>query len=347
MATQAAVTIAGVNAPYTVGVVPRPVPGPKQILVKSIITGANPVEPFMHHTGLLVLEWPAVLGCEASGVVIELGEGVTKLQVGDRVLGCTRVGQNQYSTFQETFLMDEDTSVKFSNLTLEQASTLGVALYTSALGLISGNGITLPAPGTVAEKKDEWVIVIGASGSVGQLGVQLAHLAGYKVLASCSPSKDAIPKKFGAEATLNNRLSIDEQLAVIKEVTGGNFGRVFDASAQGFETATKALSVVSTAGEKTFSTVDDWTEMKIPDGIKEYRIRLGLIGRFEDPTGAEETKNMASWVPTFEGHIAAGTILPLDYELVDGEGLEKVIEAVALLEAGKFSKKLTVVVQQE
>ena len=64
--------------------------------------------------------------------------------------------------------------------------------------------------------------------------------------------------RFGADATLNHRLTQDEQLAEIKKVTGGNFSKVFDASAQGYETAIKALTTISTGSDKSFSTVDDW-----------------------------------------------------------------------------------------
>jgi NADPH:quinone reductase-like Zn-dependent oxidoreductase len=55
----------------------------------------------MQATGTLVLSWPIVLGCDASGVVVETGEGVTKFKVGDKVFGCTRLGHPGYSTFQE------------------------------------------------------------------------------------------------------------------------------------------------------------------------------------------------------------------------------------------------------
>lgn len=50
---------------------------------------------------MLVLSWPIVLGCDASGVVVEVGEDVSKFKVGDKVFGCTRLGHEGYGTFQE------------------------------------------------------------------------------------------------------------------------------------------------------------------------------------------------------------------------------------------------------
>ena len=96
----------------------------------------------MQHTGVIVTAWPAILGCDASGVVLEACEGVTKLKPGDHVFGCTRVGQNSYSTFQETFLMDEDLAIKRpGNVSTEAACTIGVALYVGCRFFSSGNHV--------------------------------------------------------------------------------------------------------------------------------------------------------------------------------------------------------------
>ncbi len=60
-----------------------------------------PSEGFMQGTGLLVTAWPIVLGCDASGTVAEVGEGVTKFKKGGAVFGCTTLGTPGHSTFQE------------------------------------------------------------------------------------------------------------------------------------------------------------------------------------------------------------------------------------------------------
>jgi len=41
----------------------------------------------MQMSGALIHSWPIVIGCEASGAVVEVGEGVTKFKKGDAVLG--------------------------------------------------------------------------------------------------------------------------------------------------------------------------------------------------------------------------------------------------------------------
>jgi NADPH:quinone reductase-like Zn-dependent oxidoreductase len=55
----------------------------------------------MQQSGMMITSWPAVLGCDASGKVVEVGEGVSKFKVGDLVYGCTRLGMAGYMTFQD------------------------------------------------------------------------------------------------------------------------------------------------------------------------------------------------------------------------------------------------------
>jgi NADPH:quinone reductase-like Zn-dependent oxidoreductase len=56
----------------------------------------------MQGTGLLVLGWPWVVGCDAAGVVVKVGETAASVfKEGDEVCGCTRLGSPGYSTGQE------------------------------------------------------------------------------------------------------------------------------------------------------------------------------------------------------------------------------------------------------
>lgn len=147
----------------------------------------------MQQTGILTMGMPAVLGSDFSGVVVATGSQCTRLSKGDVVYASSNVGQNPYSPFQETFLVDEASVFKkSSNISAEQAAATGVGvlvcfaliwpdsptelmptfLQTAAFGVIVGANETLPEAGTNAPKRDEWLVVLGGSGTVGHFGIQ-------------------------------------------------------------------------------------------------------------------------------------------------------------------------------
>jgi NADPH:quinone reductase-like Zn-dependent oxidoreductase len=77
----------------------------------------------------MVNEWPAILGSDGAGVVIEVGPDVTRLKVGDYVYSCAPVGQNRFTPFQDAYLAREDLLFKRgTNISLEDSCTIGTCL---------------------------------------------------------------------------------------------------------------------------------------------------------------------------------------------------------------------------
>ncbi|KAF4445332.1 hypothetical protein F53441_10881 [Fusarium austroafricanum] len=344
MATQSGIIIEGANQPYQiVDNIPRPTPGARQVLIKCLAVGINPIEALQQHSGLLVSEWPAILGSDGAGVVIDVGPDVTRLKVGDYVYGCSPVGQNRLTPFQETFLAQEDVFFKKgTNISVEESCTIGAQLLTSSLCLLAGAELDLPKDGTKAPEKDEWIVVLGGSGNVGQYAVQLGKVCGYKVLASCSPSKQSIPIQNGASATFNGRGTVDEQVAEIQKITGGNFSKMMDATTHGYEVMVKALDTASKMEKKYLTSVDDWSNFSTPASINEYRASLGHLCSPDKRDGAQITANVVKWIPWLEAHLAAGTLKPLEHQVADGMGWDKVIQGIQDMEAGKAEKKIVI-----
>ncbi len=81
------------------------------------------------------------------------------------------IGKRFSDADNEKFLMDENLAFKRpEEITVEEAATIGVGLLTACLGLVSGTKINLEPDS--AAVPNEWIIVLGAAGSVGQYAVQ-------------------------------------------------------------------------------------------------------------------------------------------------------------------------------
>jgi NADPH:quinone reductase-like Zn-dependent oxidoreductase len=151
--------------------VPRPVPGPGQVLVQVKAAAINPGEGKIR-AGLLDALWPATFpsgqGSDLAGIVAETGPGSTGVSVGDEVIGFTdnRASQAEYVVVEERNL-----TAKPAGLPWVVAGSLYVA---GATAYAAVRAVTLTDGDTVA--------VSGAAGGVGSLAVQLARRAGATVI---------------------------------------------------------------------------------------------------------------------------------------------------------------------
>jgi NADPH:quinone reductase-like Zn-dependent oxidoreductase len=160
--------------------VPRPVPGPGQVLVQVKAAGINPGEAKIRE-GMLADRWPATFpsgeGSDLAGIVAETGPGVTGWGAGDEVIGFTdnRASQAEYVL------------VKAENLTARPA---GVP-WPAAGSLFVVGATAYAAVRAVALSAGDTVVVSGAAGGVGSIAVQLARRAGATVIGLASEPNHA------------------------------------------------------------------------------------------------------------------------------------------------------------
>jgi NADPH:quinone reductase-like Zn-dependent oxidoreductase len=151
--------------------VPRPVPGPGEVVVQVKAAGINPGEAKIR-SGLLHALWPATFpsgqGSDLAGIVAETGPGVTGIAAGDEVIGYTddRASQAEYVLVSAEHLTPKPAEVPW-----DVAGALFVAGATAfaavrAVGLAAG----------------DTVVVSGAAGGVGSIAVQLAGRTGATVI---------------------------------------------------------------------------------------------------------------------------------------------------------------------
>jgi len=156
--------------------VPRPVPGPGQVLVQVSAAGINPGEAKIRE-GLYAEQWPATFpsgqGSDLAGIVAETGPGVVGFAAGDEVIGYT---DNRAS--QAAFVV-----VEAGNLTARPARVpwpvAGALFVAGATAYAAVRAVTLG--------QDDVLVVSGAAGGVGSIAVQLARRAGATVIGLASP----------------------------------------------------------------------------------------------------------------------------------------------------------------
>jgi len=173
--------------------VPLQEPGQGQVLVKVRAAGINPGEAAIRE-GLLAKQWPAHFpsgqGSDFAGVVEKIGPEVKKFAQGDEVIGFTenRASQAEYVLAEADHLIRRPAHVSW-----EQAGALFVA-GTTAYAAVKSVGL----------KKGDTLVISAAAGGVGSIALQLAVIAGAKVIGLAGSenhawiiSKGAVPVSYG------------------------------------------------------------------------------------------------------------------------------------------------------
>ncbi len=179
---------------------PKPSPNGHDLLVAVKAVAVNPVDVKVRAPREEVEEAPRVLGWDASGVVEAVGENVTLFKPGDEVFyagDITRPGS--YAEYQ---LVDERiVGHKPKTLTYAEAAALPLTTITAYESFFDRLGIDRNG-GDAGQS----VLIIGAGGGVGSIGIQLAKAAGLTVIATASrPETSRWVTELGADHVINHR----------------------------------------------------------------------------------------------------------------------------------------------
>ncbi|KXS93610.1 hypothetical protein AC578_7808 [Pseudocercospora eumusae] len=127
--------------------------GPNELIIKATAMAINPAEVIVQKTGMLLTKYPAVLGCDAAGVVVELGANLTsRFQVGEHVLGATSPLEDyKYDRFQEYVVLKAPSIARFpENFRDVEAVVLPFGFNTAASCLFAKETLGLNLPGNTA-----------------------------------------------------------------------------------------------------------------------------------------------------------------------------------------------------
>lgn len=187
------------------GTMPKPVPGPQEILVRirasTVSTADWRARSLEMPYGFGVLGRPVfglfgprkpVLGTDFAGDVEAVGARVEKFKVGDAVIGYPSIGFGGHAAYR-TMAQDGVLARKPDKLSYAQAAAVpfgGMA----ALSYLRDKGKL---------QAGEHVAIVGASGSVGSAAIQLAKYFGARVTAVCSAANAEMALALGADAAID------------------------------------------------------------------------------------------------------------------------------------------------
>jgi NADPH2:quinone reductase len=191
-----------------------PRPGPGQAVVEVHAAGVNYVDGLLCQGKYQMKPAaPYVPGGEIAGVVRAVGDGVTRVAVGDRVMAMTGFGAFAEQVAVQAAALD----VVPDAMSLGQAATF-VQSYSTAL-------FSLTRRTQVAE--GEWVLVLGAGGGIGLAAVDVAVALGARVMAAASSDeKLAAARAMGAEAVV--AYEREDLKTRARELSGGGVDVVID-----------------------------------------------------------------------------------------------------------------------
>ncbi len=242
---------------------PRPKPQAGEVLIRVHATSVNPID-WKVREGLMKDFWPhkfpLILGWDLSGVVKELGRGVSRFKIGDEVYSLPDPTRNgAYADY--IVVREPELALKPNSLHHIRAAAVPLAALTAWQALFD----------TAQLQPGQRVLIHAGSGGVGHLAVQLAKWKGAHVFATASSKNQDLLRKLG----------VDEPIDYTKQKFK-DFARDVDVVLDtiGGETQERSWSVLKRGG-KLVSLVQPPSEKK----AEELGVRATMLGA--QPNGAQ------------------------------------------------------------
>ena len=189
--------------------VETPQAGPGEVRVKLATSGVNPSDVKSRQGATRKIAWPRVIPhSDGAGVIDQVGDGVAKSRIGERVWVWNGQWKRAFGTAAEYVALPAAQAVKLPDqVNFEAGACLGIPAMT-ATHAVSIAGTT----------KGTTLLVAGGAGSVSQYVIQFAKAAGATVLTTISSPEKAAAREAGADHTIDyKRENVGER---VMEITG-------------------------------------------------------------------------------------------------------------------------------
>ncbi|KAL4925242.1 zinc-binding alcohol dehydrogenase family protein [Aspergillus undulatus] len=321
--------------------------GPDEVIIKINATAINPVDWKIRDSGIFLESFPAVLGSDAAGQIVAVGNTVTHLPLGARVFFQGIIRNYDASTFQEYCKMPAALVGKTpGSVNDEQAAGISLATVAGVTGFYDKTGRGLAPPpwdaGGDQAGKGKAVIILGGSSSVGQYAIQLARLSGYeRIVTNSSLAHEETLKRLGAHVVLDRKQASAQDF--ITALDGLPLDFVFDSISYR-DTQTLGVEVLQAAGVEscvvTVQAVD--SEARSLGESKQPKVEVRqVMGLGSSPDLRYLSEPLMKSLGGDEGWLATGQFFPNKPVVVEG-GLDKIDEALDKNRAGVSGQKVVI-----
>ncbi|MEC9375015.1 MAG: NAD(P)-dependent alcohol dehydrogenase [Pseudomonadota bacterium] len=267
----------GLGAEISIRNIPLPKIEANQVLVEIHSASVNPIDWKIMQGQMgqrYGADFPVTLGFDCSGVIVDSGANVEAFKIGDEVFARSNIGAG--GCYAEYVALNINTvAYKPKSISFEEAAALPLAALTAI------NGLNECAKNTDGSR----VLIIGASGGVGTLALQIAKILGAAhVTGVCSSKNIELAADLGADEiidyTTDNPFKTDEGFDIIYDTIG----------AHSFHSAKTVLKDMG-----TFLTLvpNEGVDFFIP-GQTEWEPNKGYFVAWE-PT-SKDLQQLSSWV---------------------------------------------------
>ena len=272
-------------------VLPVPKPGSKQVLIRLEAAGIG-VWDLDVRAGEFEFGkkgFPKVLGNDGAGIVVAVGDGVERIEIGDRVddYGFEGGFYAQYVAVKE-----DEAAIVPPNLPTDEAGALGADGVTALIGLEE----------KLKLRSGELLMIFGASGGIGHLAVQLAKRMGARVLGVAS-GKDGVElvRRLGADAVVDGRSGPESVVRAVRSFAPDGLDAALvlasdDALQQALEGLRKGGRVAHPKGVEP--------EPEPPKGIQ--------VTAYDGVPSPEILERLNTWIAAGPFHVELGGTYPLE-----------------------------------
>jgi NADPH:quinone reductase-like Zn-dependent oxidoreductase len=316
------------------GEMPEPELRADDVLVQIHAASVNPLDLKIRDGEfklLLPYRLPLILGNDMAGVVVRVGEGVRRFNVGDEVYA--RPDDDRIGTFAEFIAIKEDSlALKPKTLTMEQAAAMPLVALTAWQALVEKGNL----------RKGQKVLIHAGTGGVGTVAIQLARHLGATVATTASAANAPMLKELGADIVIDYK-SDDFSLQL------RDYDLVLDS--QGGVTQKKSLSVLKPGGKVIGIAGPPDSDFAKARGMN---VLVGLVMRALS-YGIRSKAKAAGVSYSFLFMRASGEQLRRIADLIDAGAIRPVVdrvfpfdqtrEALAYVETGRSKGKVVIKVR--